>query len=137
DTASYFDALTAFRTGDPSPIVQRFTEASFAAVGNGRTLHRDITNAYEQWTRRVTARSDAAVWKVLPHIVSQPVVTVRFIQEAVGVSSTAALNAVNHLVKVGVLTPASAAQRDRLWVANEIISALDDFAARAGRRQLG
>ncbi|MCE0540696.1 Fic family protein [Kineosporia rhizophila] len=137
DTAAYFDALTAFRAGDAAPIVQRFTEAAFAAVGNGRRLHRDILDCYEQWTQVVTARRDSAVWHVLPHLVSQPVVTAQFVQEAVGVSRTAALNAVNHLVKVVVLAPASAAQRDRVWVAGEIISALDEFAARASRGQVG
>lgn len=117
--------------------MQRFTEAAFAAVGNGRRLHRDILDCYEQWTQVVTARRDSAVWHVLPHLVSQPVVTAQFVQEAVGVSRTAALNAVNHLVKVVVLAPASAAQRDRVWVAGEIISALDEFAARASRGQVG
>ena len=137
DTALYFDALTAFRAGDAAQIVRRYTEAAFAAVGNGRTLYRDIDDRYEQWTRQVTARSDSAVWRVLPHLVSQPVVTVRFIQQAAEVSGTAALSAVNHLVKAGALTPASAAQRDRVWVADDIISALDDFAVRAGRRRMG
>jgi Fic family protein len=137
DTASYFDALTAFRAGDAAPIVERFTDAAFAAVGNGRRLHRDLSDRYEQWTRLVTARSDAAVWSVLPQLVSQPVVTVRFIQDAAGVSGTAAQNAVNHLVEVGVLTPASTAPRNRVWVAEDVISALDDFAARSGRRQVG
>jgi Fic family protein len=137
DTASYFDALTAFRAGDPAPIVQRFSEAAFAAVGNGRRLHHDLNDRYEQWTRLVTARSDSAVWRVLPQLVSQPVVTIRFVQEAAGVSGTAAQNAVNHLVEVGILVPASTARRNRVWVAEDIVLALDEFAARAGRRQMG
>ena len=42
DTRSYVDALTAYREGDASPIVTRFADAAFAAIGNGRQLAHDL-----------------------------------------------------------------------------------------------
>jgi Fic family protein len=134
DTDSYFDALTAYRQGDAAPIVERFSQASFAAVSNGRRLDTDLADIYAGWEHAISARRDAAVWRVLPRLVSQPAVTIRFIQEATGVSQPAAQNAVDQLVTAGVLAPASENRRNRVWVATEIIAALDDFAARAGRR---
>jgi Fic family protein len=134
DTDSYFDALTAYRQGDAAPIVERFSQASFAAVSNGRRLDADLADIYAGWEHAISARRDAAVWRVLPRLVSQPAVTIRFIQEATGVSQPAAQNAVDQLVTAGVLAPASENRRNRVWVATEIIAALDDFAARAGRR---
>ncbi|WP_375492628.1 Fic family protein [uncultured Jatrophihabitans sp.] len=38
DTNASFDALTAYREGEPSKIVQRLAEASFEATTNGRQL---------------------------------------------------------------------------------------------------
>src|SRR6478735_8500621 len=40
DTRGYFDALTAYREGNPSAIVRKLAEATFAAVTNGRQLVR-------------------------------------------------------------------------------------------------
>ncbi|HET7327970.1 MAG TPA: Fic family protein [Nocardioidaceae bacterium] len=134
DTASYFDALTAYRAGDASPIVERFSQAAFAAVSNGRRLDRDLADLYAEWEHVIRARRDAAVWRVLPHLVSQPAVTVRFVQEAAGVSQPAAQNAIDQLVEASVVRPASANRRNRVWVADGVIDALDDFAARVGRR---
>ncbi|WP_408654831.1 Fic family protein [Jatrophihabitans sp.] len=42
DTNSYFAALTAYREGDPEPIVERLSNATFAAVNNGRTLVAEL-----------------------------------------------------------------------------------------------
>jgi Fic family protein len=134
DTEAYFDALTAYREGDAAPIVERFTAAAFAAVNNGRTLNRDIADLYAEWEHLITARRDAAVWKVLPHLVRQPAITVKFVQDATGVSNPAAQNAIDQLVAAHIVTPATANRRNRVWLADGVISALDEFASRAGRR---
>ena len=134
DTESYFDALTAYREGDAAPIVDRFSQAAFAAVSNGRSLDRDLADVYAEWEHAISARRDAAVWRVLPHLVSQPAVTVRFVQAATGVSQPAAQNAIDQLVEAGVVAAAGENRRNRVWVANDVIAALDEFAARVGRR---
>lgn len=53
DTESYFDALTAYRNGDPSEIVNRFADAAFAAIGNGRELAQDLLGCYEAWSSAI------------------------------------------------------------------------------------
>ena len=134
DTESYFDALTAYREGDAASIVERFSKAAFSAINNGRALNRDLSDMYADWEHHITARRDAAVWRVLPHLVRQPAVTVKFVQEVTGVSNPAGQNAIDQLVAAGVITPATANQRNRVWLADGVITALDEFAARAGRR---
>ncbi len=135
DTQSYFDALTAYRAGDAVPIVHRFSEASFAAVSNGRTLADDLKRIHARWTDSVRARRGAAAWAVLSMLVRQPAVTVRYVQEHANVSQPAAQRAIDQLVHAGVLSPASENRRNRVWVAEEVVAALDDFAARAVRRR--
>jgi hypothetical protein len=48
DADGYFDALTAYRAGDPVAIVTRLARAAFAAVANGRELVQDL-HAVGRW----------------------------------------------------------------------------------------
>lgn len=133
DTDGYFGALTAYRLGDPNPIVQRFAQASFAAVNNGRLLADALSAAFDTWISDVDARRDAAVWRVLPFLISQPAITSALVQDHAKVSQPAADNAIRHLVDVGILHKASGAQRNVVYVAKDVIAALDAFAARSRR----
>lgn len=133
DTNSYFDALTAYREGDPSPIVVRFTQAAFAAVANGRHLARDLDTVYAVWSDRLTARRHATAWRLLPLLLSQPAITSAFAQEHAGVSQPTADNAIRQLVDADILQKASAAQRNVVYIAKDVIAALDAFASRARR----
>jgi len=134
DTGSYFSALTGYRNGDPSPIVARFADAAFAAIGNGRQLARELSAVYEKWSKAITARRTASVWKVPPMLLRQPAVTSSLIQEATGLSQPAADNVIAQLREAGIVTKAAGAQRYLVWVATDVTKALDDFADRARRR---
>ena len=89
---------------------------------------------YERWLDDVHARRGSIAWTMLPLLVRQPAVTVKYIQEQAGVSHPAVQRGIDHLVAAEILTPASQNRRNRIWVATEVIDALDDFAERAGRR---
>jgi Fic family protein len=133
DTDSYFTALTDYRNGDPSPIVTRFADAAFAAIGNGRQLAKDLMAIHEAWSESITARRTAAVWRVLPMLLSHPAVTSAVLQEATGLSQPAADNVIGQLREAGILTKAAGVQRYIVWVATDVTQALDDFADRARR----
>ncbi len=134
DTDSYFSALTAYRNGDPSRIVECFTHAAFSAVNNGRALASDLLEIYEIWSSSLSARKTAALWQVLPLLLSHPAVTSAMVQESTGLSQPAADNVIKALRDAGILTKASGAQRYVVWVASDVTKALDEFAARALRR---
>jgi Fic family protein len=134
DTGSYFDALTAYRDGDLTPIVTRFAHAAFTGVTNGRILAEQLQDLYATWQQALHARRDAAAWTVLPLLIRQPAVTVRWVADHAHVSQPAAQRAIDQLLTAGVLTPASANRRNRVWIAEDVTAALDDFAARAGPR---
>lgn len=59
DTNGYFDALTAYREGDPAPIVERLANASFAAAANGRQLVLDLREVRQGWQDTIKARRGA------------------------------------------------------------------------------
>ena len=135
DTDSYFAALTDYRNGDPSSIVTRFADAAFTAIGNGRQLAKDLRATYEAWSESITARRSAAVWRLLPMLLSQPAMTSTVVQEATGLSQPAADAVIRQLREAGILTKAAGVQRYVVWVATDVTNALDDFADRARRRR--
>ncbi len=134
DTEVYFAALTSYRKGDPEPIVERLSNATFAAVNNGRALVAELHEVRDGWNDRVKARSDAAAWRAADLLISQPVVDSPLVQRELRVTSPAALRAIDQLIEAGVLTKVSGRQRYRRYSAPDVLAALDAFAARAGRR---
>jgi Fic family protein len=134
DTDAYFGALTAYRRGEPEPIVERLANATFAAVNNGRTLVDELKALREAWNELVGARRGAAAWRVADLLLSQPVVDSPLVQRQLEVTAPAALRAIDQLTHAGVLTKVSGKQRYRRYSAPQVLVALDAFAARAGRR---
>ena len=134
DTSGYFDALTAYRSGEPGAIVQKLAEASFAAATNGRQLVRDLRSIRQSWeasSRRGEARLRGS-WPTC--CFDSRSSTHRPWQRELGVSPQNALRAVTPLVNAGILDEFTGFARNRMWQSREVLDALDDFAARAGRR---
>jgi hypothetical protein len=134
NTAAYFDALGAYRDGDPAPIVHRLADASFAAIGNGRQLVSELHSIRSGWADRVRARRGATAWAVADLLLRQPVLDSALVQRELGVPAMTANRAIDALGEAGVLTKVSGHHRDRKWSAREVLAALDEFAGRAGRR---
>lgn len=137
DTAAYFEALTAYRRGDPAAIVRQFADASFRAVANGRTLVSALRKLREDWKLVVQARSDSAVWRLLDLLLRRPVVNARVVAEELGLDVGNVHRYVKPLVEAGILTESHDVRRNQDWRAREVLAALDGFAARAGRRASG
>ncbi|WP_210418198.1 Fic family protein [Ruania zhangjianzhongii] len=135
DTAAYVDCLTAYRDGDLAPIVGAITDATFRSLGNGRKLLAEISEIHARWSQQINARRGVAVWRTLDLLIGQPVVTVRYVESALGVAFNTAQAAIDLLEEAGIVHQAVAGRRrNRTWHAREVTSALDSFAERAGRR---
>ncbi len=134
DVDEYFAALTSYREGDAEPIVLKVADASYAAVSNGRTLVRDLRDIRANWDDRIRARRGAVSWRVADLVLRQPVVNVGLVSDELGIRPQHVYRAVTPLIDAGVLV-SSGRQRDRVWRAEEVLTAVDAFAARAGRRR--
>jgi len=133
-TGAYFDTLTAYRAGDPVPIVAMVAQASFAAIGNGRQLVGDLRDVRAGWDSAVRARRGAATWRLADLLLRQPVVDASVVARELGISPGNALRPIGPLVEAGVLTEFTGFARNRMWQSLEVLAALDEFAVRAGRR---
>ena len=135
DVNSYFAALGEYREGNPVPIVERFADATFGALANGRQLVTELRSTRNNWIEQVSSRRDSATWKVLEIVVRQPVVSAGLLSRELGIPQSNVYRALQPLVNAGVLAEFTNKKRHRLWRAPEILDSLDAFAARAGRRQ--
>jgi Fic family protein len=135
DTGRYFDALGDFRRGDTGPIVRSIAEASFAAVHNGRMLVDDLGAVREEWRDRIAARRDSSAHRLADILLRQPVIDTRAAAIELGISVINAQVAIDRLVTAEILTQITDGRRNRIWLAKDVVRALDDFGARAKRRR--
>ena len=134
DTERYFEALTAYRSGDIQPIVERYAEASFDGVVNGRRLVGDLRVIRDAWSDAITSRRQATVWRALDVVLGPPVLDNALVQRELGVSAMGADAALTELVKISALEEITGGRRNRRYAATQVLAALDAFAERAGRR---
>ena len=139
DTSRYFDALDAYRTGDPEPIVERMAHAALRGAQEARVFVAELVEIHARWQDRITARPQAAAWRLVDLLRERPVVTAEVVQERLGLAAPHVRRAVNPLLKAGILKESRMAQDGRriVWRAPEVLAALDRFAERSGRRSLG
>lgn len=137
DTRAYFDTLTTYRDGDPVPIVDMLARASLTAMVNARQLVNDLREIRTGWDSKVKARQGAAAWRLADLLLRQPVVDAPTVAHGLGISADNAMRPIAPLVEAGVLTEFTGFARNRMWQSRQVLAALDDFAARAGRRTVG
>ncbi|WP_231556407.1 Fic family protein [Cryobacterium sp. MLB-32] len=134
DTDRYFDALSAYRSGDTAPIIRSLAYASFAAVDGGRILVADLETVQAEWRGRIRARQDSAAHRLLDILLRQPAIGAAEAAAQLGISTVNAQVAIDRFVDAGVLTQITDGRRNRIWLAEDVVGALDEFAARAKRR---
>jgi Fic family protein len=134
DPDRHLRALTRYREGDPDAIAEQVAHAAIAAMANGRRLADDVTSLREEWQGQIRARSDSAAWRHADAHVAPPVVNADYVAATLGLSDRGARNAIDVLQAAEVLRPSTSASRHRVWQAPQVLAAMDEFAARVGRR---
>jgi len=130
----YFSALTAYRAGDIVPIVRVFAGAAFDAIRNGRALADDIEAARGQWQNALSrTRGSSTAHRLVDVVTEHPVLNAKLVERALSVPPKTALAALRRLEDVGILRPATSRSRNRIWIAPQIVAALDAFADRSAR----
>jgi Fic family protein len=136
DANSYFQALTAYREGDPAPIVEKMSAASIRAVVNGRRLVDDLQTIRGQWDSKITARRNSAVHRVADLLIKRPVINAQVVGDQLNIATSNVYRYLAPLIEAGIIVEFTDQSRNRAWRAPEVLGALDAFAERAGRRAL-
>lgn len=134
NTGGYFDALTAYRQGDISPIVQSFADAAMRSIGNARILISELAQIRASWEEKLRVRKSSNAWFLLDVAMQQPVFTAADAAGALGVQLPNVYPPLRTLTDAGILKYKREYQSPPLWRSEEILVAIDRFAQRAGRR---
>ncbi|MHB1064219.1 MAG: Fic family protein [Georgenia sp.] len=129
-TADYYDALTAYRSGDLTPIVDQMGRAALAAAADGRQLAAELIAIKEAWRADLRARSDSSAWGVLDLAVAHP----RHRRHGAGHLGAGRPHRVVRRRGVRGDEPDHNPRAGPGWQAPAVLSAMDAFSARAGRR---
>lgn len=134
DVEGYHRALTAYRQGDPNPIVQSFAAASLRAVPNGRQLVTDLETISDTWSTSAKPRQGSVKERVLAYALTRPVFTAEQISAELGLPASNVYRYLQELRDLHVLRMSVEHRGPRVWRAPAVLDAIDAFAARAGRR---
>lgn len=135
DVNGYHQALTAYRGGNVSPIVRAFANASLRAVANARELVGELDAIRAGWNEHLNARKSSNAWRLLDVIISHPVIDSATAAAELGVKQPNVYPPLAALVDAGILKSKSEYQVGHFWRSEEVLSAIDRFAARAVRRE--
>ena len=132
DTDAYFNALTKCRIGNARTIVESFCNASRFAAYSGTHLVDQMAGHLSDAQHQLDAfglRSDATARKILPLLVSYPIVDTRLLKAMLGLNDVTVQRALASLVDAGILVERSGKKRSRVYHQPDILATLDDFAA--------
>ena len=134
NTERYFQSLTDFRAGDAGPLLATFASAARFAASTGKSLVNRLAQEQESARAKLKhLRSQATAWKILPHLIAQPVVNTAYLQNELGMNAMTAGRALDQLTEAGVLVETTGLRRHRVWQQTEILGVLDDYAAQVRR----
>jgi Fic family protein len=137
DLDAYFDALDAYRDGEVGPIVEVFAAASLHALRNANVLASRLAALQDLWDVQMQdIRADATARTLARLSIELPVLNTRVAIARTGASQPAVDNGLAQLTALGILRRANSKRRNRTWVNDDVVDALDAFAERSGRREL-
>lgn len=136
DTKAYFASLEEYRQGNPVAIIELMARASFAAIENGRELAGELRGYEKDWRGRLKVRSDSSAWKVADLVLRHPAIDSSLVQSELSIAQRVADRAIEQLVDARILNEVSGNRRNRRWIADEVVDALDAFARRATQRRM-
>ena len=126
---AYIDGLGEFRFGEPMRWVARFAVACARAATLAARYLEAVGALQAEWRQllasAVNPRSDAAAWILIGVLPANPVISTAGAIAATGRTKAAVHTAVAQLVEAGVLLPASASRRNRLWEASGLLDLVE------------
>ncbi|MDR2723189.1 MAG: Fic family protein [Cellulomonadaceae bacterium] len=137
DTTHYFAALTSYRQGDARPIIERFTAASRYAATTGLRLVNDLAGQLDQARHTLEVaglRPQATAFRVLPILISNPVITARLLCDTFTIDSKTAQRAITQLAEAGIIDERTGRKKNRVWRHVGILTVLDAYAQNIDRR---
>lgn len=136
DSDAYMAAIAAYQQGDTGRIIESVVEALELALVIGNRIAGAIDDIMGTWNGRITERSGSAIWRLPALLAEQPVVTVAFVAERLGVTPRAASSIVSRACAYGMLRPLGSKRRGDFYQSDALIDLLEEISSMPGIRRV-
>ena len=134
DTKGYIQALTDYRAGDAGPIIELFIDATQKAIINAEILAQDIETLRGE-VLSIAQPKTPLLRSLTDLCCTEPDFTARMVEEHTQGFRASAYRLLNRMVELQILCEERVKiQGQKVWTVPALNRALDNFAARAGRR---
>jgi Fic family protein len=128
----YFALVNGYRDGNADDFVADVARgARIAAVEAARSADR-LADLPDYWRTLTKPRAGSAAEKVLSILAEHPIISAEEAQELTGAPLSSIYTAMDRLEADGVIHQVTDRRRNRVWGATEILTELDQLAARIG-----
>ena len=138
DPTGYVTGLTAYRAGDLDGWAAVFAAAVADGAAAAVQLVNRIADLHRDYRRRVRTCAGSPVERILDSLVGTPAITAAEVQATYRLSAGRASQILHQLAEANILRlSAHRAGRAQVWVAHEVIDAVDTINATIPRRLVG
>jgi len=134
---AYISGLEAFRFDEVESWTVAFAAAVEASARQARAFSGRVADLQADWIERAEPlRADATARSIIEVLPSYPIITAAVAERVTGRSRVAAINGLEHLAQVGILTRRRNQRKGDSWEAKELFALLDDFETTLHRPDL-
>ncbi|WP_182046923.1 hypothetical protein [Curtobacterium sp. ME26] len=135
DTTHYFALLTAYRTSDTAPIVTDLALCVETAAREARGTARGFSRYEAAWRQQAAPRAGSAADRILPVLLSLPVITVEQLVDALGnVLERSVYRGVQVLEEARVVEAVTERVRGSAYAAMDVLDEFEDLDTRIRER---
>ena len=134
DKRTYIDGLTLFRGDGVAEWIARFAAATVTAARLARTYVGAVTELCDRWRKELrdeagALRADAAAWAIIDVLPAHPMISAPVASAITGRAKSRVYEAIEQLVRAGVLLPLSDGKRNRWWEAAGLLDLIGRLEA--------
>lgn len=127
---AYFDALTAYRSGDPAPIIALFARSAHVGAVEVRTTIGRIAGMPAGWRAQARARAGSTRARLIDAFYDHPTLSATEVASLSGAGTSQTAVALRALEDAEVIREITGRTRDRAWIAVDLVAELDDLDTR-------
>ena len=136
DVDRYMESIRAYQAGDVQPVVLAMLDALELAVAVGERVAELIDEVMEGWRAAMSERAGSAIHRLPVLLAEQPVVTIAYVAERLGITARAASNLVARACDYGMLRALGARRRGDFYQSDQLIEVLEAVSSMPGIRRL-
>ncbi|MCU1524180.1 MAG: hypothetical protein JWO18_1074 [Microbacteriaceae bacterium] len=132
----YFDLVNNYRLGYLGAFVDDLAHAALIAAEESKASADRLRTMPADWAARSKWRANSAGAALLAALPANPVLTSEIAEELAGSNPASTYAALDRLDRDGVIHEITGRQKNKVWVASDVMDELDDLSKRIGDRVL-